>query len=69
MRSYPNSTLVSEIVILLVKDLIGELSKPYEGYSWIAIILLGRDWLLLALIVALFVAMRSWKKEKEYFES
>jgi len=48
--------------------LIGEVSKPYEGYSWIAILLIGRDWLVAALIVSLFIAMRPWKKQIEELE-
>ena len=53
---------------LLINDLIGEVSKPYEGYSWIAILLIGRDWLVAALIVSLFIAMRPWKKQIEELE-
>jgi NSS family neurotransmitter:Na+ symporter len=49
------------LLVLLVSDLIGDIRKPYGGYSWIAVILIGRDWLILTLIAALFVAMRPWR--------
>ena len=48
------------LLFLLVTDLVRDVRQPYGGYSWIAIILIGRDWLLLTLIAALIVAMRPW---------
>jgi len=51
------------LVLMLINDIFKEISKPYEGYPWEAIILIGRDWLLLALIASLFVSMRLWKRE------
>lgn len=56
------------LIALLVNDFMGEISAPYEGYSWIAILLIGRDWLLAALIVSLFIAMRPWKKDLSELE-
>jgi len=53
------------LVALLAKDIITELSAPYEGYPWTAIIGIGHHWLGFSLIAALFVAMRPWKKELE----
>lgn len=47
---------------LLINDLKSEVAQAYEGYSWIAIITIGRDWLMVALIVALFLAAASWKR-------
>ena len=55
--------------ILLINDLIKEVAQPYGGYSWMAIVLIGRDWLLAALIVSLFVAARSWKRDLGAAES
>ncbi len=46
---------------LLVKDLYNEVTKPYEGYSWASLILIGRDWVLLTLLAAFVVASRPWK--------
>jgi len=48
---------------LLVNDLFKELSSPYEGYTWKAILLIGPTWLVIALIGSLFISMRPWKKE------
>jgi NSS family neurotransmitter:Na+ symporter len=49
--------------IILFGDLYSELSKPYGGYSWASLILIGRDWVLLTLIAAFIIASRSWKTE------
>lgn len=53
------------LVVLLVNSLVHELRAPYEGYPWVSIILVGRDWVVGALIVALFIAMHPWKRELE----
>jgi len=50
------------LVVLLVHDLINDISQPYGGYPWIALILIGRDWLILTFIAALIVATRPWRK-------
>jgi len=49
------------LFFLLLSDLVRDIRKPYGGYSWIALILIGRDWLILTLIAALMVAMRPWR--------
>ncbi len=49
--------------ILLINDLAKEIVQPYGGYPWMSIVLIGRDWLLAALIVSLFVAARSWRRD------
>ena len=51
------------LLILLTHDIIKEISSPYEGYPWAALIGIGQHWLGIALIAALFVSMRPWKKE------
>ena len=48
---------------LLINNLRQELSAPYGGYSWLANILIGRDWLLFTLVIALIVASHPWKIE------
>jgi NSS family neurotransmitter:Na+ symporter len=50
--------------IILIGSLYNELSKPYEGYSWLALIVIGRDWVLLTLIAAFWFAMRPWKTDQ-----
>lgn len=49
--------------IILFGDLYNELGKPYGGYSWASLILIGRDWILLTLIAAFIIASRPWKTE------
>jgi len=51
------------LLVLLLNSLSQEVVKPYGDYSWVAVILIGRDWLMLALIAALFVAMRPWIRD------
>lgn len=58
----------SALMILLWHDLQAEFAKPYEGYSWIAILLIGRDWLIATLIVAMILTMYPWRKEIEEWE-
>ena len=51
------------LLILLTHDIVKETSETYEGYPLSAILLIGHHWLGLALIAALFVSMRPWRKE------
>jgi len=46
---------------ILIGDLCSEIKKPYGGYSWTCLILIGRDWLLLTLIAGFWIALRPWK--------
>ncbi len=48
---------------LLVNDVRNEFSAPYEGYPWVALFGIGYHWLGAALVAALFVAMRPWRRE------
>ena len=48
---------------IVLGDLVKEISRPYENYSWTSIILIGRDWLLFTLIVAFLLASRPWKTD------
>jgi len=56
------------LLIILVGDLYGEFKKPYGGYTWTSIILIGRDWILATLIAAFFIASRPWKTERHMKE-
>lgn len=47
--------------VILLGDIIDELKQPYGNYGWTALILIGRDWLLLTLIMALAFSSRPWK--------
>jgi NSS family neurotransmitter:Na+ symporter len=50
------------LFLLLINGFVKEFSKPYGDYPWLALLLIGRDWLLVTLIVALFVAARPWRR-------
>lgn len=50
------------LAVLFFNDLVTDSRRPYGGYPWIALILIGRDWLIATLIAALIVAMRPWRK-------
>jgi len=47
---------------LLIYAVYEDLRQPYEGYPEIALLLIGKEWLTITLIAALFVAMRPWRK-------
>ncbi len=51
------------LMIIILGDIYQDLSQPYGGYSWTALILIGRDWLLLNLALAVFLSSRPWKTE------
>lgn len=51
------------LLILLGFSLKDEITAPYGGYKWEAIILIGRDWLLYTLFFAIIIASRSWKQD------
>ncbi|GAB4387807.1 MAG: sodium-dependent transporter [Thermodesulfovibrionales bacterium] len=51
------------LTVILAGDLVTELREPYGGYSWTSLILIGRDWVLITLIAAFWVASRPWKTE------
>ena len=53
----------SVLLVLLLNDLSRELLRPYEGYSSVALLLIGRDWLLYTLFAALIFAMRPWRRD------
>jgi NSS family neurotransmitter:Na+ symporter len=48
---------------ILVGDLFDEFRQPYGGYTWTSLILIGRDWLLITLIAAFWIASRPWKTQ------
>ncbi|MBL7130138.1 MAG: sodium-dependent transporter [Candidatus Omnitrophica bacterium] len=49
------------LILILINDLVKEIRVPYGGYSWLANILIGRDWLLATLFAALIVANHPWR--------
>lgn len=51
------------LVIILINSLIKEFSAPYENYPVLSLIVIGRDWLIFTLFLALIVSARAWKIE------
>ena len=51
------------LFFLFVWSLANELSQAYGGYSRLAIVLIGRDWLIVTLFFAIIVASRPWRTE------
>ncbi len=49
------------LLVILAGDLYQDIAQPYGGYSWTALILIGRDWLLINLALAVFLASRPWR--------
>ncbi len=49
--------------IIFLGDLVRELQQPYGGYTWTALILIGRDWMLVTLAAAFVFACRPWRTE------
>jgi NSS family neurotransmitter:Na+ symporter len=49
------------LVVILAGNLLREFGRPYEGYSWASLILIGWNWVFLTLIVAVWLASRPWK--------
>jgi NSS family neurotransmitter:Na+ symporter len=49
------------LVTILAGDLCEEFVKPYGDYSWVSLIMIGRDWILLTLVIAFWIAARPWK--------
>jgi NSS family neurotransmitter:Na+ symporter len=55
--------------VIVVNSLFQEFASPYEGYPWLAIVLIGRDWVIFTLFLAVIVATRRWKQYTKKDES
>ncbi|HEB77716.1 MAG TPA: sodium-dependent transporter, partial [Methylothermaceae bacterium] len=51
------------LIVIMAGDLYQDITQPYGDYSWTALILIGRDWLLINLALAVFLASRPWRTE------
>jgi len=49
------------LAYLLLNAVIEDTRSPYEGYSWLSLVLIGRDWLLITLFAAVLIAQRPWR--------
>jgi NSS family neurotransmitter:Na+ symporter len=52
------------LAIMLLGALKEEVTKPYSGYSWAAIGLIGVNWVVLTVLVAVVIASRPWRTEQ-----
>ncbi len=52
------------LAVILSGDLYHEITKPYGGYTWTSLILIGRDWVLMTLIVAFLITSRPWRTDR-----
>ncbi len=51
------------LAIMLAGSLKAEVTKPYGGYPWAAISLIGVNWIILTILAAVVFALRPWKTE------
>ncbi|MFC1703941.1 sodium-dependent transporter [Candidatus Omnitrophota bacterium] len=49
------------LVVILINSLIQEFAESFGGYSWLANAVIGKDWLLYTLFIALIVASHPWR--------
>ncbi len=49
------------LATLLFNSLVKEFKQPYGGYSILSLIILGRDWLIFTLFLALLFSFRPWR--------
>ena len=50
---------------ICIGDVYNEIQKPYGGYSWTVVIMIGTGWILITLIGAFVLTSRKWKINKE----
>jgi NSS family neurotransmitter:Na+ symporter len=50
------------LAVLLVNDLVADVQRPYGGYPWMMVLLIGPGWLVGTLIAAWLTASRPWRK-------
>lgn len=54
------------LVGLLLTTIFEEIAAPYGNYSRLATIVIGRDWILITVFIALFAASSSWKVDPRH---
>jgi NSS family neurotransmitter:Na+ symporter len=50
--------------IMLAGAVKNEVSKPYGGYGWAAVALIGINWVVLTILAAVVIASRAWKTDQ-----
>lgn len=48
--------------IMIVLELVKQLSTPYSGYSWLFILPVGFGWIIMTIIIAVFLKRGAWRK-------
>jgi len=51
------------LLVILATSLKEEFAAAYGGYPWLAIVLIGRDWLIYTLFMAIVVSAHPWRVE------
>ena len=46
--------------VIFFGNLVEELQSPYGDYSWTSLILIGRDWLIITIAVAVIISLKPW---------
>ncbi|MBU1088080.1 MAG: sodium-dependent transporter [Candidatus Omnitrophica bacterium] len=48
---------------LLISTILEEIARPYGGYTRLALLVIGRDWIVFTVFLAILVSASSWKVE------
>ena len=51
------------LAVILLNQLVVELTAPYEGYSWASLIGIGWSWIVITFLVAFILAAQPWRTE------
>ena len=51
---------------LLVSTMLEEFAMPYGGYTRLASIVIGRDWIFFTVILGVFASASTWKTEPKH---
>ena len=54
------------LIGLLVSALLEETARPYGGYTRLATMVIGRDWIVLTIFFAIFASSNAWKEDPEH---
>ncbi len=46
---------------ILLADVLSEVKRPYGGYPWLALLLIGCNWIFLTLMGAIAISKRKWR--------
>ncbi|MBU1043842.1 MAG: sodium-dependent transporter [Candidatus Omnitrophica bacterium] len=51
---------------LLISTILEEIARPYGGYTRLALLVIGRDWIVLTVFMAILVSASAWKVEPKH---